>query len=212
MRLIVGLGNPGEEYERTWHNMGFLVIDRLAAIGGVRRFRQQAEANVAEASVAGERVLLAKPQTFMNLSGNAVRPLLERFGEASASNLIVACDDVALPLGMIRVRQGGSAGGQKGLKSIIERTGTTEFPRVRLGIRPDHPIGDLADYVLSGVPSRLRDRVEEMTARAAEAVEVMISSGTQQAMQKFNERVKADENESQNNEGIGTISVPNGSL
>src|SRR5688572_17128876 len=134
MKLIVGLGNPGQKYEMTRHNLGFMLIDRLFEKAGGYRFRDEAAAQVAPIDLAGERVLLVKPQTFMNLSGNAVRPLLDKYGEAEAANLIVACDDVALPFGMLRVRARGSAGGQKGLQSIIERIGSQDFPRLRLGI------------------------------------------------------------------------------
>jgi PTH1 family peptidyl-tRNA hydrolase len=145
---------------------------------------------VAEVQLAGERVVLAKPQTFMNLSGGAVRPLLERYGDGDTANLIVASDEVALPFGMIRVRGRGSAGGQKGLKSIIERLGTNEFARVRLGVGPDHPVGDLSTFVLSPIPKRDRDRLDQMLDRAADAVEVIITSGVERAMSLFNERVK----------------------
>ena len=118
----------------TRHNLGFMLIDRLLIRAAGRRFRSESSAKVAEVELAGQRVLLAKPQTYMNLSGDAVSPLLDRYGEGKPANLLVASDDVALPFGMIRVRARGSAGGQKGLKSIIERLGTQEFARVRLGV------------------------------------------------------------------------------
>jgi PTH1 family peptidyl-tRNA hydrolase len=191
MKLIVGLGNPGREYEATRHNLGFLLIDRLFARAGGHRFRDEANAKIAEVMLAGNRVVLAKPQTFMNLSGGSVRPLLERYGEADPANLIVSCDDIALPFGMIRVRRGGSAGGQKGLKSIIERLATDNFARVRLGIRPDHQVVDLPSFVLSPIPKRDYDELEKMLDRAADAVEVMLSDGVERAMSLFNERLKA---------------------
>src|ERR1041384_2896690 len=121
MKLIVGLGNPGSEYEMTRHNLGFMLVDRLFERGAGRRFRNESGAKVADVILARERVLLVKPQTYMNLSGDAVRPLLENYGESNTANLIVSSDDVALSFGTIRVRARGSAGGQKGLKSIIER-------------------------------------------------------------------------------------------
>src|SRR5215471_18155211 len=121
MKVIVGLGNPGREYESTRHNLGFMLIDRLMALGGGRRFRDEAGALVAEVTISGARVLLVKPQTYMNLSGDAVKPLLGRYGDGEAGNLIALSDDAALPFGMIRVRGSGSSGGQKGLKSIIDR-------------------------------------------------------------------------------------------
>ncbi|MGA9769507.1 MAG: aminoacyl-tRNA hydrolase [Blastocatellia bacterium] len=190
MKLIVGLGNPGREYETTRHNLGFMLIDRLFERAGCRRFRDESNAKVAEATLAGERVLLVKPQTYMNLSGNAVRPLLERYGEAKAANLIAASDEAALPFGMIRVRGRGSAGGQKGLKSIIERIGSQEFPRVRLGVKPDHAVSDLSSFVLSPIPRRDRETLDHMLDRAADAVEVIIREGIERAMSLFNERVK----------------------
>jgi len=190
MKLIVGLGNPGAEYEATRHNLGFMLIDRLLARGGGRRYRDETNAKVAEVTLADERVVLVKPQTFMNLSGDAVRPLLARYGEANAANLIVASDEAALPFGMIRVRPRGSAGGQKGLKSIIERLGSQEFARIRLGVKPDHPVRDLASFVLSPIPRRDRDVLETMLDRAADAVEVVLTDGVERAMALFNERVK----------------------
>src|ERR1044071_7851985 len=150
MKLIVGLGNPGREYEETRHNFGFMLIDRLMARAGGRRFREESGAKVAEATLAGERVLLVKPQTYMNLSGGAVKPLLARYGDGDLANLIVVSDDMALPFGMMRVRGRGSAGGQKGLKSIIERLGSDQFARLRLGVKPDHPLSDLASFVQIG--------------------------------------------------------------
>jgi len=195
MKLIVGLGNPGREYEATRHNLGFMVIDRLFARAGCRRFRDEASAKIVEATIAGQRVVLAKPQTFMNLSGEAVRPLLERYGEADAANLIVSSDEAALPFGMIRVRPGGSAGGQKGLKSIIERLGTDRFPRVRLGVKPDHPVGDLSSFVLSPIPRRDYDELEKMLDRAADCIEVMLAEGVERAMSLFNERARLEVSE-----------------
>ncbi|MFY9553935.1 MAG: aminoacyl-tRNA hydrolase [Blastocatellia bacterium] len=192
MKLIVGLGNPGREYEMTRHNLGFMVIDRLFERGGGRRFRDEANAKVAEVQLGGQRVLLAKPQTFMNLSGDAVVRLLDRYGEGNAANLIVASDDVALPFGMIRARARGSAGGQKGLKSIIERLGSQEFARVRLGVKPDHPLDDLSSFVLSPIRKRDREQLEETLERAAEAVSVILTEGVEQAMARFNERVKSE--------------------
>jgi peptidyl-tRNA hydrolase, PTH1 family len=191
LKVIVGLGNPGREYEMTRHNLGFMLIDRLLMITGGRRFRSESSAKVAEVELAGQRVLLAKPQTYMNLSGDAVRPLLDRYGEGKTANLLVASDDVALPFGMIRVRARGSAGGQKGLKSIIDRLGTQEFARVRLGVKPDHPLDDLSRFVLSPIRNRDREQLEETLERAVDAVTVTLSEGVEQAMARFNERVKS---------------------
>ena len=174
----------------TRHNLGFMLVDRLFERAGGRRFRNNSNAKIAEVTLAGKRVVLAKPQTFMNLSGDAARPLLERYGEADAANLIVVCDDVALPFGTIRVRARGSAGGQKGLKSIIERLGTQEFARVRLGVRPDHPVDDLTSFVLSLIPRRDRVTLDHALDRAADAIETVLREGVERAMALFNERVK----------------------
>ncbi|HLG15482.1 MAG TPA: aminoacyl-tRNA hydrolase [Blastocatellia bacterium] len=191
MRVIVGLGNPGREYEETRHNLGFMLIDKLLKRAGGRRYRDEVNAKVAEVAMAGERVLLAKPQTFMNSSGGAVVFLLARYGDGDAGNLIVASDDVALPLGMIRVRARGSAGGQKGLASIIEAVGANDFVRIRLGAKPDHPVGDLVQFVLSPIPKRDREAVEQMLERGADAVAVVLEAGVERAMALFNQRIKA---------------------
>ena len=190
MRVVVGLGNPGREYEETRHNLGFMLIDRLFERAGGRKFRDDCGAKVAQITLAGRQALLVKPQTFMNLSGDAVRPLLDRYGEGDSANLIVFSDDVALPFGMIRIRPRGSAGGQKGLKSIIERLGTQEFSRLRLGAAPDHPIGDLTRFVLSRIPKREADTLDAMLERAMQAVDVIVSDGVERAMSLFNERVQ----------------------
>jgi PTH1 family peptidyl-tRNA hydrolase len=169
-----------------------MLIDRLMERAFVRRFRREAQAEVAEVAIKGQRALVVKPMTFMNLSGDAVRPLLEKYGESDARNLIVACDDAALPFGMIRVRARGSAGGQKGLKSIIERLGSENFPRVRMGIKPDHPVADLSDFVLTPVRSRQSEQLLRVLDRAADAIEAMLAEGVERAMAVFNERVKSE--------------------
>jgi len=169
-----------------------MLIDTLYSKAGGRRFRSESNAMVAEMVLSDQRVLLVKPQTYMNLSGDAVRPLLARYGEGEISNLIVASDDVALPFGMIRVRPRGSAGGQKGLKSIIERLGSQEFARVRLGVKPDHPLSDLSNFVLSPIRNRDREQLAATLEKAAEAVVVILSDGVERAMARFNERAKND--------------------
>jgi PTH1 family peptidyl-tRNA hydrolase len=188
MKLIVGLGNPGREYEDTRHNLGFMLIDRLMQRAGGRKFRRELQSEVAEVTLAAQRVALAKPLTYMNLSGDAVKPLLERYGEGSAANLIALSDDVILPLGMIRIRPRGSAGGQKGLKSIIDRLATQEFTRLRLGVGPDHQIEDISDFVLSPFRRRDREPLDLMLERGADAVESILTDGVERAMALFNER------------------------
>ena len=190
MKLLAGLGNPGREYEGTRHNLGFMFIDRLFEQYRGRRFRDEAQAKIAEVVISSERVMLIKPQTFMNLSGDSIRQLLDRYGEGAPLSLIVVYDDVALPLGMIRVRERGSAGSHNGLKSIIQRLGSQDFARIRLGVGPDHPVSDLADFVLSPVPKRERERLDHMLERASDALKVMITEGVPRAQSLFNERVK----------------------
>jgi PTH1 family peptidyl-tRNA hydrolase len=188
MRLIVGLGNPGPEYTWTPHNLGFLAVDAIAERARIRVERPEARSLVGLGELAGQRVALAKPDTMMNLSGLAVRDLLERF-ECGPEELVVLYDDVALPWGMLRVRGRGSAGSHNGLKSIIGTIGSTEFPRVRMGIQPDHPVGDLAAYVLRPMRKPDLEIAAEMAGQAAEAVELIITRGIADAMNRFNRRI-----------------------
>ena len=188
MWLIVGLGNPGPEYARTPHNLGFLGVDTIAERARIRVERPEAKALVGLGQFAGQEIALAKPHTMMNLSGLAVRDLLERF-ECGPQDMVVLCDDVALPWGMLRVRERGSAGSHNGLKSIIGTIGSNEFARVRMGIQPDHPVGDLAAYVLRPMRKGDLEIAAEMTEQAAEAVELIITRGIAQAMDRFNRRV-----------------------
>ncbi len=192
MRLIVGLGNPGPEYAFTPHNLGFLGVDAIAERAGIRVGRPEAKSLVGLGQFAGQEVALAKPHTMMNLSGLAVRDLLERF-ECGPEEMVVLYDDVALPWGMLRIRERGSAGSHNGLKSIIGTIGTTEFPRVRMGIQPEHPVGDLAAYVLRPMRKTELQAAAEMTEQATEAVELIFTRGTAHAMNRFNRRVGPDE-------------------
>jgi PTH1 family peptidyl-tRNA hydrolase len=188
MRLIVGLGNPGIEYAWTPHNLGFLVVDKLAEQAGIRVTRPESKSYVGLGNMSGHEVVLAKPQTMMNLSGYAVRELLGRAG-CEPLDMIVVCDDIALPWGMIRVRERGSAGGHNGLKSVIAAVGTIEFPRVRLGVQPEEFRGDLKEYVLRQVRRDEEDLVAEEIEQGAEAVEVIVTEGIAAAMNRFNRRV-----------------------
>jgi len=188
MRLIVGLGNSGIEYAWTPHNLGFLVVDALAEDAGIRVTRPEAKSLVGLGQIAGREVVLAKPQTMMNLSGLAVRELVSR-AECEPSELIVVCDDVALPWGTLRVRERGTAGGHNGLKSVIGAIGTTEFVRVRLGVKPEAMRGDLKEYVTRQIRRDEEDLVAEEIDLGAEAVKVILAEGTQAAMNRFNRRV-----------------------
>ena len=188
MWLIVGLGNPGPEYAWTPHNLGFLSVDAIAERARIRVERPEAKSLVGRGQFAGQEIALAKPHTMMNLSGLAVRDLLGRFA-CSPEEMVVLYDDVALPWGMLRVRQRGSAGSHKGLKSIISTIGSREFPRVRMGIRPDHPVSDLAAYVLRPMRKVDLKMASEMTEQATEAVELILTRGIAPAMNRFNRRI-----------------------
>ena len=190
MKLIVGLGNPGAEYESTPHNLGFIAANALAERNGIRLTRPEAKSFIGRGEIAGHAVVIAKPQTMMNLSGVAVRDMLQRF-ECTPADLILLSDEAALPWGMIRVNERGSAGGHNGLKSIVQAAGM-EFIRVRMGVKPEHPIGDLADYVLCPMNREHREIAQQMAADAAEAVEIILGEGPGKAMAKFNRRVEPE--------------------
>ena len=196
MRVIVGLGNPGSQYDGTPHNIGFLAIDAIAERAGIRVTRPESKSQVGVGKLAGEDVVLAKPQTFMNLSGGAVRMLLERY-ECGPEDLIVLSDEVMLPWGMLRIRERGSAGGHNGLNSIIGSLGTNEFIRIRLGVRPEHPLGDMADYVLGVMRKPEREIAAQMAVETAEAVELILTEGVAKAMTRFNKRVESAEKDSE---------------
>jgi peptidyl-tRNA hydrolase, PTH1 family len=187
MYLIVGLGNPGAEYEWTRHNLGFMLIDKLAAEAGATVKRKECRSLVGSATIENERVRLVKPQTFMNLSGEAVACLAtkEAIGDISKS-LIVVSDDLALPFGTIRLRERGSAGGHNGLKSIIGLVGTNEFMRLRIGIQPEHPVNDAKAFVLDEFRKVQRTEVEKILDKAAEAVHSVLRDGIKKAMSVFN--------------------------
>jgi len=186
MWLIVGLGNPGPKYEWTRHNCGFLVIDELARRAGREIRTPECQALTARALIDGQQALLAKPQTFMNLSGAAVAGLKQKHEVADPAKILVISDDLALPFGKLRIRPKGSAGGQNGLKSIIAKLGTQEFPRLRLGIAPEHPIGNASDFVLGEFPKKDRDALAEQVTQAADAVAVILTKGIVEAMSKYN--------------------------
>ena len=185
MRLVVGLGNPGDRYRRTRHNAGFMVADALAARAGVTRWREEADAWTAEARLGAEDVLLVKPATFMNRSGVAVERLLASRG-AGTADLVVVVDDVALDLGTLRVRERGSHGGHNGLRSLIETLGSDEFARIRVGIRKGEPPDDLAEYVLSEFPEEDVLVVQEMVGLAGDAVQCLLLYGAGETMNRFN--------------------------
>ncbi len=191
MWLIVGLGNPGREYAATPHNLGFAVVEQLAGQARIRSRQEQGRSVVLRGRLDGNEVLLAQPLTYMNLSGPAVAELLRANGLTPAE-LIVILDDVALPFGQLRIRERGSAGGHRGLESVLVALGTDQVIRLRLGIRPaDVPqsgMDDLADYVLAPMNDEQRRQAEEMASQAADAVRVILREGAQRAMERFNKR------------------------
>ena len=185
--LIVGLGNPGKEYESTRHNLGFMLIDKLAHDEGINVNRRECSALVGRGEIEGTRTQLVKPQTFMNLSGHAVACLLARIdSDVPIDQLVVISDDLALPLGRIRIRERGSAGGHNGLKSIIASIGTDEFIRLRIGITPEHPISDAKKFVLDNFSRSERPIVEETIELSAKAIRTIIRDGALKAMSEFN--------------------------
>jgi peptidyl-tRNA hydrolase, PTH1 family len=185
--LIVGLGNPGSDYAATRHNLGFMLIDKLAADERILVKRRECDSIVGQGQIEGVVTKLAKPQTFMNLSGGAVTCLLRKIeSDEPVTKLVVISDDLALPVGKIRIRERGSAGGHNGLKSIIASVGTDEFIRLRIGIQPDHPLADAKGFVLDTFSRSELPVVEETIEKGAEALRVIIRDGALKAMQQFN--------------------------
>src|SRR5215211_3596111 len=187
MWLIVGLGNPGAEYEWSRHNLGFMLIDKLAHGEGIAVGRRECSSLIGRGEIESVRTKLAKPQTFMNLSGHAVSCLLAKLeSESPVKQLVVISDDLALPLGRIRIRERGSAGGHNGLKSIIAAIGTNEFVRLRIGIQPEHPISDAKRFVLDSFSRTERPIVAETLEQSANAIRTIIRDGVLKAMSEFN--------------------------
>jgi peptidyl-tRNA hydrolase, PTH1 family len=188
VKLIIGLGNPGIEYQFTPHNLGFLAIDRIAGNLGVEVRNRQCRALTARAVIAGQPVVLVKPETFMNLSGLSVRELVAEYQADVKSDLIVIYDELDLPLGTIRIRQRGSSAGHNGMESILGALGTDEFLRIRLGIAPDRKIGDTVKFVLTPFRKAQLKIVDEILDSAAQAVDVILKDGPAAAMNRFNRK------------------------
>ena len=186
MYLIVGLGNPGREYENTRHNIGFQVIEKLARQEQISVLEKKHKAIIGKGIVAGEKCILAKPQTFMNLSGESVRELAEYYKLDAASQLIVISDDVSLETGKIRIRKKGSAGGHNGLKNIIANLGNDTFIRVKMGVGEKPEGWDLVDHVLGRFSAKEQEVMNEAAERAADAVRTIIAQGADIAMNRFN--------------------------
>jgi PTH1 family peptidyl-tRNA hydrolase len=189
MFLVAGLGNPGEQYAATPHNLGFLVVDILAARHSIRMSRVECQAVIGQGAIDGKPVMLAKPQTFMNLSGVAVKPLMLK-NEVEPKDLILVYDELALPWGSLRIRPGGSAAGHNGVQDVIDKTGTLAFPRVRLGAHPGYPLvqGTGKDYLLSRFSRQQNETLEAFVSLAADATESIIAEGVSMSMTRFNRR------------------------
>jgi PTH1 family peptidyl-tRNA hydrolase len=193
VKLIVGLGNPGIEYQFTPHNLGFLTIDRLANDRGIEIRNRQCRALTARTEIAGTPVVLAKPETYMNLSGLSVRELVAEHQVDVTTDLIVIYDELDLPLGSIRIRQRGSSAGHNGMESILGALGTSEILRIRLGIAPDRKVSDGVKYVLTPFRRAQEKVVDELLDAAAQAVEVILKDGPAAAMNKFNRKLENGE-------------------
>jgi peptidyl-tRNA hydrolase, PTH1 family len=188
LKLVVGLGNPGYEYYLTPHNLGFMAVDCFAETCGIEINRPEGQALTARTCVDDKEVILAKPQTYMNLSGLSVGRLISRY-RISLENLLVLVDDVTIPLGTLRIRGRGSAGGHNGLKSIIGATGSDRFARIRLGVGAEHPLHDFVAYVLGRLRDADLETVAEMVDRAAQAVHTVLREGLGPAMNRYNKRL-----------------------
>ena len=184
MKLVVGLGNPGSKYQGTRHNIGFELVDRLAKGGSESSFSHKFDGQLAETEIDFRRVLLLKPETFMNLSGRSVGQAA-RFYKLPLPDILVVCDDLSLPVGKLRLRPGGSDGGQKGLRDITSHLGTDQFPRLRIGIG-DHNDIDAADFVLSRFRNAERTLIDDALILATQAVAVWVTQGIDAAMNRFN--------------------------
>lgn len=193
MKLIVGLGNPGIEYQFTPHNMGFLAVDRIAEQCGVRVNNRNCQAQTARTRIAGNEVMLAKPETYMNLSGAAVRDLVREHQVQPEQDLILLYDELDLPFGTLRVRPGGRSAGHNGVESVISALRTQEIMRVRMGVGPDYPVDDGARYVLSQFKKSQYPLVNQVLDSAAEAVGVILGEGIGAAMNRFNRKEKETE-------------------
>lgn len=191
MRLIVGLGNPDPEYQWTPHNLGFLAVDELANRSSIRVERPEGKALVGRGKLAGQEVLLAKPQTYMNLSGISVRELLQKY-ELGLGDLLVLWDEVQLPWGRIKIDRRGSAGSHNGAKSVIGTLASDEFARLRLGCGPEHPVTDRKEYVLRPMKKVQLESAAEMIGEAGDAVELILAQGFDAAMNRYNRRKSED--------------------
>lgn len=193
MYIIAGLGNPGREYENTRHNVGFDVIDALAEKYNISVLEIKHKAMIGKGYIEGQKAVLVKPLTFMNLSGESIRPIVDYYKADAGRDLIVISDDISLPPGQLRIRKKGSAGGHNGLKNIIKLLGSEDFKRIRMGVGEKPKDYDLADWVLGHFSKEDRKAVDEAVAKAVRAVEIMMTVGADAAMNEFNRKIQAEE-------------------
>src|SRR5215470_10727343 len=194
MFLVAGLGNPGEEYALSPHNLGFMVADRLAERYGIRITRRDSKALIGVGEIDGREVMLAKPQTYMNLSGTSLAPLMEKHG-IPLDRLVVVYDELDLPWMAVKIKPKGSAAGHNGMKSVIQSLKTSDIIRMRLGIHPGHKLASGADFVLAPIKRSQRKELDELIDYAADAVRSIIAEGVEKAMTKYNRRAPGSNNE-----------------
>lgn len=192
MYIIVGLGNPGREYQNTRHNIGFQVINAIAEKNNISVKEKKYKALIGKGLVAGQKVLLVKPQTYMNLSGESVREVIDYYKIDEKEELIVISDDISLDVGQIRIRKKGSAGGHNGLKNIILHLGHDQFERIKMGVGEKPQGYDLADYVLGHFTQLEQKILQDSIVRASQAVETIMTDGVDQAMNRYNQKNKAE--------------------
>ena len=188
MKLIVGLGNPGPEYELTPHNLGFLVVDRIASDHNVEVRSRQCKALTARATIGQEQVVLVKPETFMNLSGSAVQELVSKLEIVPERDLVVIQDELDFPFGTLRIHRARSSAGHNGIESIIDSLGTKDFVRIRIGVAPEHKLSDGKEYLLSPMRKAQLKVLDSIVADAAVAAEMIVKDGPAAAMQRFNRK------------------------
>lgn len=192
MYIIVGLGNPGKEYQNTRHNVGFQVVDAIAEKNHIAVAEKKHKALIGKGIVAGQKVVLVKPQTYMNLSGESVRAVIDFYKAEETTELIVISDDISLDVGQLRIRKKGSAGGHNGLKNIILHLGHDQFQRIRVGVGAKAQGQDLVDHVLGHFSMEERELLEDSVLRAADAAELMLSEGADAAMNQYNQKHKTE--------------------
>lgn len=195
MYIIVGLGNPGKDYQNTRHNIGFDVIDALAEVAGISVIEKKHKAIIGKGVLDGQKVILVKPQTYMNLSGESVRDVIDYYKIDEEQELIVISDDISLDVGMLRVRKKGSAGGHNGLKNIIQHLGHDTFMRIKMGVGEKPKGYDLADYVLGHFTGEERKVMDEAAKKATEAIRMMIAGEVDKAMNAFNKKAAQQKEE-----------------